>query len=112
MKVTMEMDGDGVAANEFYHWLLRDDDMRAAEVTRPPGEGHGHMGVLEVVDVVLSNAIALGTLVATYASWRKARPNGPTVTFTVGDVTVSATDASPETLGRIAEVLGASGASS
>jgi hypothetical protein len=106
MQVTISAEGDSGATNEFYNWLRLDSDIaRSGTVSRQVGSGEGHMGVLELIDVVMSNGIALGSLIVAYASWRQARPKAPPVTFESGGVMITAIDASPETLRRIAEVL-------
>jgi hypothetical protein len=69
-------------------WLRDDDDMRAAATitaARNVGEP-GQMGsALEVVNVLLSNAIALGSLVVAVAAWRGSRQKPPTVRILDGE---------------------------
>ncbi|WP_162906993.1 effector-associated constant component EACC1 [Allorhizocola rhizosphaerae] len=99
---------DELALQDLYRWLRADADvMRAGDVTARARHTGGTMGALEVVDIVLTHAIALSSVLVAYASWRTARPKAPTITFKNDKgITVTATDASPETIETIIEALG------
>ncbi|MFI9813298.1 effector-associated constant component EACC1 [Saccharothrix variisporea] len=54
--------------------------LRGATVSIPEdGEPGGMGGTLEVVNVVLSNAISFSSLLVAIASWRNSRPRPPRV---------------------------------
>ncbi|MFG2820037.1 hypothetical protein ACGFX4_11485 [Kitasatospora sp. NPDC048365] len=72
---------DVEAARSVARWLREDPDLRGIEVrpgTADPREGR--MGeVLEVLNVVLTNGIALGSLLTAVATWRGTRRGGTRV---------------------------------
>jgi hypothetical protein len=37
------------------------------------------VGALDVIDVVLSNGVAVGSLLVAVASWRRSRPRPPVI---------------------------------
>jgi len=57
--------------------------VQSATIIRVGVSGAGHMGALETICMTVSNATGLASLAITYANWRKARKNPPTLTFTV-----------------------------
>ncbi|CAM5644260.1 hypothetical protein SPURM210S_04373 [Streptomyces purpurascens] len=65
------------------------------------------MGVpLEVVNVVLSNSIALGSLVTTLVAWRSSRPSPPpAVRIEVNGVPVTMDTDDPEVIRSLIEAL-------
>lgn len=69
--------------------------------------GPGHMGAegLELINVVLSNAIALGSLIMSIVSWRASRPRRPPVRIEMNGVSVVVESDEPETLRAILETL-------
>jgi hypothetical protein len=94
---------DAHAVQTLHGWLVRSPDLDA-DITQTSSTT-GHMGALDVIDLVLTHAVAVGGLVLAYASWRRARPDAPPIAFTVEGITVTAADASPETLDRIRATL-------
>jgi hypothetical protein len=95
------------SARSLYRWLVGDPELRGhAEVTAPAQTKPGHMGgVLDVVDVVLSNTIALSGLVVSVATWRGARPRPPRVRLERDGVQVSVEGASPEAIAQVLRAL-------
>ncbi len=93
--------------NEFYEWLRSDVAVaRSADVGLADADpGSGHMGAADVINIVLSNTVALGSLAIAYASWRKSRSEppeqAPALTFAVNNVTIVVRDADPETIERL-----------
>jgi len=55
---------------------------------------------------IISNSIALGSLIVAYQSWRDARVQSPKITIEIEDVTVDLTDSSEETVIQIVHQLG------
>jgi hypothetical protein len=47
------------------------------------------MGVVDVIAVVLTNAVAIGNLALAVAAYRRARPAAPPITCTVDGTTLS-----------------------
>ncbi len=58
-------------------------------------------GPLEVVNVVVSNTIALGSLLVAVAAWRGSRSSPPEVRLERDGVTVTVQGASPEVVEQI-----------
>ncbi|MER5984686.1 hypothetical protein [Streptomyces sp. NPDC001787] len=88
-------------------WLNRSDDLRGRAGLAPQGPlSPGDMGAgLDLINVVLSNGIALGSLVTAVATWRATRPGRPAVRVEVNGVTVTVDTDDPETLTRVTEAL-------
>ncbi|MEV6050273.1 hypothetical protein [Streptomyces sp. NPDC052107] len=96
--------GEGLEAS-LRRWLAADPELRGeVAVVAPPGlPAPGAMGGggLDVVNVVVSNAIALGSLLVALAGWRSARPRPPQLTLERNGVVVTVHDASPETVEQV-----------
>jgi hypothetical protein len=102
---------DLIGLQSLCHWWMKDIDVaRVADVSfGSTGDHRETQGALDVIDVILSNASAVASLAIAYASWRRAKRVGSStlITFKVGDVEVTAADASPATIAHIADVLSA-----
>ncbi|MFF5091789.1 effector-associated constant component EACC1 [Streptomyces niveus] len=110
-----ERDSDHTqAASSLHRWLVAEPELRGqARVAAGVGEvGEGHMGdALEVVNVVLANSIALGSLVTAVVAWRGSRARAPQVRLERNGVIVTVQDSSPETVERILAMWNGSAAS-
>ncbi|GHA55525.1 hypothetical protein GCM10010303_79140 [Streptomyces purpurascens] len=107
MKVDEVVGGESKA---LLRWLHAERDLRGRARmfmggTQPPPPGS--MGVpLEVVNVVLSNSIALGSLVTTLVAWRSSRPSPPpAVRIEVNGVPVTMDTDDPEVIRSLIEAL-------
>ncbi|MFD0427204.1 hypothetical protein ACFQ60_00900 [Streptomyces zhihengii] len=83
---------------------MADPELRGlAEITVVPSQTRpGHMGdALEIVNVVLSNTIALSSLLVAAATWRGTRPRPTEVRLERDGVIVTVRDPSPDLLDRI-----------
>jgi hypothetical protein len=94
---------DGTEITSLYRWLAQDPDVRRdAKVTIVPAPSRpgGMSGGLEVVNVVLSNTIALSSLVVAVASWIGSRraPSRPVVRIERDGVSVTISADSPEAI--------------
>lgn len=104
MQITITAgDGDDATAlGNFYSWLGRDDDVvRAGSVSMSSSGATGTMGALDVIDVVLTQSVALAQLAMAYAAWRNRKKDAPPLAITANGTTVVLADGSPETLARI-----------
>ncbi|MFG2092992.1 hypothetical protein [Streptomyces sp. NPDC048612] len=105
--------GEAEGAVSLYRWLAAEPELRGqarmsleAEQAEP-----GHMGgALDLVNVVLSNGIALGSLITAVATWRESRPRAPQIRLERDGVVVTVQDASPEEIERVLRVWNESGA--
>lgn len=89
---------DSLALGSLYNWLNRNTLAGTVRLDRPGSTNAETMGALEVIDVTLTQLVSIGTLLATFASWRQSRRAAPKITFKIGAVEITAADASPETL--------------
>jgi Effector Associated Constant Component 1 len=97
-------------ASSLYRWLVADRELRGlAEVAVMSAHSRqGDMGgALEVVNVVLSNTIALSSLLVAVAAWRGSRTRPAEVRLERDGVTVTVRDASPEMVEQILRTLNA-----
>jgi Effector Associated Constant Component 1 len=107
MDVMITVGGETTALHGLHRWLSEDPDLvQVGDLMRRATPNSGHMGALDVLTVVLPNAIAFAALMSSYAMWRKGRGGQTDVTFTVDGLSVTVRDASPETLERIMELVG------
>ena len=97
--------GGGTAdVSSLRRWLLAEPGLRGHAVVsaRSGAEQRGTMGSgLDVVNVVLSNSIALGSLLVAVATWRRSRPRAPRITLEREGVTVTLDGDSPEAVERV-----------
>ncbi|MET0425707.1 MAG: hypothetical protein ABW046_17700, partial [Actinoplanes sp.] len=104
LEVSIRVDEVG----SLYRWLALDPQVRqeATVSLRPAPPADGEMGgALEVINVVLSNSIAVGGLLVAVSSWRKSRPRAPRATLEHNGVRIVLEDASPENVRRVVEAL-------
>ncbi|MEV8017460.1 hypothetical protein AB0O76_14165 [Streptomyces sp. NPDC086554] len=94
-------------------WLMAEPELRghARVSTGAAGSAPGHMGDgLELVNVVLANSIALGSLITAVAAWRGSRPRPPQVRLERDGVVVTLRDSSPEQVEQILRMWNATAA--
>jgi len=106
--------GDAVGAVSLYRWLVAEAELRGqVRVSLGAGESEpGHMGGgLDLVNVVVANSIALGSLITAVATWRGSRPRPPQVRLERDGVVVTLHDSSPEAVEQILRVWNEGGAS-
>ncbi|MFJ9505956.1 hypothetical protein ACIRPZ_19355 [Streptomyces anulatus] len=105
--------GGAEAASSLRRWLMAEPELRGRAkfspgAERPPA---GHMGDgLELVNVVLANGIALGSLITAIAAWRGSRSRPPQVRLERDGVVVTLRDNSPEQVEQILRMWNASAA--
>ncbi|MGC0422090.1 effector-associated constant component EACC1 [Embleya sp. AB8] len=103
-------EGGEVAA--LQRWLAMDPDLRGGvAISYAEDDTVGAMGVsLELVNVVLSNGIALGGLLVAIAGWRRSRaplggPGAPDIVIRRGDTEVVLSGAAEEDVVRAVRAL-------
>ncbi|MFG1955948.1 hypothetical protein [Micromonospora sp. NPDC048830] len=104
LEVSIRVDDQG----SLYRWLMLDPEVRRdATVTLTPAPPKaGEMGgALDVINVVLSNGIAIGSLLVAVSSWRESRPRPPVTRIERDGISIAIEDASPETVRRVVEAL-------
>jgi hypothetical protein len=107
IQIRVEDASDAWWLPSLYRWLRDDQDVSAAaELTLSrPGDPSSQGAVFDVINAVISQGIGAGGLAVAYATWRGAHRSAPAVTFSCDKVTVTVTDASPETIRNIVEAL-------
>lgn len=114
-EVSLRIEG-GIAGNEVMllrRWLLGERELRGQvtlQVPRPADEEapEGTMGgtTLDLLSFVVSNSIALGSLVTSVASWRASRPApAPPVRIEANGVSITINTDDQEVLRKLAEAL-------
>ncbi|MFF7330985.1 hypothetical protein [Streptomyces sp. NPDC008150] len=106
MEIDITCGGAGAAEPaSLRRWLVEEPQVRRNAVVTlkaPVGAEPGAMGgALEVVNVVLTQGIALGSLVVAVLTWRGTRPRPPQVTLEHDGTVVTLRDGSAEEIERI-----------
>ncbi|MFF3830963.1 hypothetical protein ACFYXX_09380 [Streptomyces sp. NPDC002458] len=103
----------GGESEALLRWLHQEEELRGrARVSARAADTPGAMGgvSLDILDVVLSNSIALTSLAATVLAWRSSRPDpAPAVQFEVNGVSVTVNTDDPETVRSLIETLRSAG---
>lgn len=102
------LEDDGQVLNSLRRWLNQDPGVTSAcEVVIPPGPGRpgDQGGTLDVINVVMTQGIGLANFALAYATWRRARTDAPAVKLERAGMTLTVTDASPETVQRIIDAF-------
>lgn len=101
----------GDELREFFRWLTEDEDGpgQARLETRAGGEPDGAMGPQDVIDLVLTQGVAIANLAMVYANWRDSRGSRPTpgLTFTRASdgLSVTVSGGSEEAVRQVLTVL-------
>jgi hypothetical protein len=100
----------GGESEALLRWLHEERNLRGQARVFMGGaqsQSPGGMGFpLEVVNVVLSNSIALGSLLTTLVAWRSSRPSPPpAVRIEVNGVPVTLNTDDPEVIRSLIETL-------
>ncbi|MFF9011401.1 hypothetical protein ACF09C_00275 [Streptomyces sp. NPDC014870] len=69
-------DGDELGLTDLYAWLRQDPGTARLPVTPVAPHGASTMSALEVLDIVLSNGVAIANFAVAYAAWREAKTQG------------------------------------
>ncbi|MGX5393963.1 hypothetical protein [Streptomyces sp. 404i] len=113
VNVTFGEGTGGAEAASLRRWLMAEPELRGRARFSPGAElpAAGHMGDgLELVNVVLANGIALGSLITAIAAWRGSRSRPPQVRLERDGVVVTLRDNSPEQVEQILRMWNASAA--
>ncbi|MGI5454509.1 effector-associated constant component EACC1 [Streptomyces sp. CA-249302] len=99
--------GDDEPLRDLFRWLREDLDVAnyAAVTLAPSVPADGAMGAVEIINLVVGQGFTALNLALSYASWRAARPDAPTVVIRVGDASLAVADDSAETLRAIVTLL-------
>ncbi|MFJ2729340.1 hypothetical protein [Streptomyces collinus] len=110
MEIQLEIEvvgDDGPLTRALHRWLLRDPDTAPlAPALRGRHEEAGAMGPgLDLIDVVVSNAIGLSGLLLAVANWRTSRGNRSEVRIEHNGVTVTVTSAESRQIAQLVHTL-------
>jgi hypothetical protein len=94
---------------ELQHWLAHDDRFPAPAQQRP-APPDGTLGTtVDILQLVVGNAIALGQVLISIAQWRQSRPRPPVVRVAVhrpDGASVSIESDDPEAIAAVVRELG------
>ena len=98
---------DDEPLRDLFRWLREDPDVAnyAAIALAPSVPADGTMGAVEIINLVVGQGFTALNLALSYASWRAARPEAPTVVIRVGDASLAVADESAESLRDIVTLL-------
>ncbi|GAB1692459.1 effector-associated constant component EACC1 [Krasilnikovia sp. M28-CT-15] len=107
MLVHVASDGGLADSASLRHWIEMSGELRQGISLAPVHPApRGEMGPsLDVVDIVLSNALSLGSLLATIAAWRSTRPRNPDITIRHRETTITMTGERPDDIDQIVKAL-------
>ncbi|MFE4961139.1 hypothetical protein ACFRCW_46470 [Streptomyces sp. NPDC056653] len=109
MELALKVDeAVGGESEALLRWLHEEQNLRGqARMFMGGVQAPGSMGgALDVVNVVLSNSLALGSLLTTLAAWRSSRPSPqPSVRIEVNGVPVTVNSDDPEVIRSLIETL-------
>jgi hypothetical protein len=109
MELALKVDeAVGGEAEALLRWLHEEQNLRGqARMFMGGVQAPGSMGgALDVVNVVLSNSIALGSLLTALVAWRSSRPSPqPSVRIEVNGVPVTVNSDDPEVIRSLIETL-------
>ncbi|WP_327419623.1 effector-associated constant component EACC1 [Streptomyces sp. NBC_01233] len=107
VQVSIESGDSGIAVTDLYRWLRQDDQLRRDAEVRllPPSQTNGSMNAVEIIELVIGQAVAMANFAVAYAAWRQGRRATAPVTITVGELSVTVTDGSEEAIRRIVDLL-------
>jgi Effector Associated Constant Component 1 len=109
VKIVVQGENGDHFLTSLYRWLAEDPevtrDAAILPVATPPGAGEMG-GAFEVINAVLTHAIALSGLAVSCAAWRASHPHAPVIRIERDGVTVTVEDGSPDTIRRVIDALG------
>ena len=102
-----EVDGGGEVLSSLFRWLEQDDQLLGhTEITLvSDSSADAQGGVFDLINVVITDGVGLGGLALSYATWRQAHRSSAELKLERDGVTIQVSDASAETVWRIAEAL-------
>lgn len=108
VQIRVLADGDELSLASLQSWLRQDAGTATLPVAPLVPESASTMSVLEALDVVLSNAVAITNFAVAYATWREAkaqRPGSGARTLVHGPSTVDISHLSADELAQLLNEL-------
>lgn len=97
IRVQVSADEGHPGVLDLHRWLSEDPDVTAAaEFGLNSEDAPGALGALDVIDVVLSNLLAVGSLLLSVATWREARARNAETHVEHNGVSVRIESSDPE----------------
>ncbi|MFD5477402.1 effector-associated constant component EACC1 [Streptomyces hawaiiensis] len=115
MQIRVLADGDELGLADLQSWLRQDAGTARLPVAPVAPEHASTMSVLEALDIILSNTVAITNFAVAYATWREAkaqRPGSGARTLVHGASTVDISHLSAEELTELLNRLGSEGPTS
>ncbi|MEV6597318.1 hypothetical protein AB0M36_10695 [Actinoplanes sp. NPDC051346] len=102
--LTISAGSDATALLSLCAWLRRSPEVaRHGRIRALPARDGSSMNAVETIGVVVSGATGIANVLIAYANWRRTRPKAPSVTVTLGSLTVAIED--PEAREKLAKAL-------
>lgn len=93
VRISVTDDEDSTELGSLYRWLAADDDLRrTARVDWQTQDDPTAMGGLQIIELVLTQGAALGSLAMAFVSWRDMRTRRPSFVVTHGTTTITVHD--------------------
>jgi hypothetical protein len=105
VRVQVAAEDGGPGVHSLFRWLSQDPDVTPVELRLVGHDDQGALGALEVIDVVVSNVIALSSLLVAIATWRGARSPAAVTRIEHNGVSVHLASADTQDIERVLRQL-------
>jgi hypothetical protein len=106
VRIQVEADDGRPDVLDLYRWMSEDPDVvPATDIALVGEDSPGALGALEVIDAIVSDVTALGTLLMTIATWRDARARDAVTRIERNGVSLRIESTDPQEIQRLMEQL-------
>jgi hypothetical protein len=92
LRISVDSDDGGQGLLSLHQWLRQDEELsgRSTIKLESGAAATGHMGaVLDVINIVVGDGVAIGGLIIAYLSWRDSRHSQPNARIEVNAVIIT-----------------------
>jgi hypothetical protein len=106
VRIQVEADDDRPGVFDLHRWLSEDPDVvTATEIALVGEDSPGALGALEVINAIVSDVTALGTLLTAVATWRDARARDAVTRIERNGVSLRIESTDPQEIQRLLRQL-------